>query len=128
MHETVTAALADFEVSATLTTDTVWAPEVEGAVYRPALEMDPTVEFPPAIPSTVQFTAWLVVPVTVAVNCWVAEQAILEDVGLMLTAICWEAGSFAGGCDVLPLPPLPPQRTIRTAKDNANVTSRTRGA
>ena len=48
--------------------------------------MVPIVESPPATPSTDHCTAVFVVPVTVAVNCFVALTAMLADVGLMLTA------------------------------------------
>ena len=35
----------------------IWcSPAVDGGVYKPLLEMVPTVEFPPAMPSTDQFT------------------------------------------------------------------------
>jgi hypothetical protein len=44
----------------------------EGAVYSPAVEIVPTVAFPPVVPFTCQVTAVLEVPVTVAVNCCVA--------------------------------------------------------
>jgi hypothetical protein len=40
-----------------------------GAVYSPVSVIVPTVLFPPAIPLTLQFTAVLAVPVTVAANC-----------------------------------------------------------
>ena len=42
---------------------------LDGAVYRPVKEIVPTKELPPATPFTSQFTAVLVVPETVAVNC-----------------------------------------------------------
>jgi hypothetical protein len=40
-----------------------------GAVYKPAPDTVPTVEFPPRIPETSQFTPVLLVPDTAALNC-----------------------------------------------------------
>ena len=57
-----------------------------GAVYRPA-EMVPTMEFPPTIPFTYQFTAVLLVPVTVAVNCLLWPVSRLALVGETETPI-----------------------------------------
>jgi hypothetical protein len=70
----VTAALAVFVVSAALVAITVALPPVgtvNGAVYKPVVEMEPTVELPPTMPFTTQETVVFVVPLTVAVNCWV---------------------------------------------------------
>ncbi len=61
---TVTVADADFVASAELVAVTVYVPAVAGAVYRPEVDMEP--------PVADQVTAVLVVPVTVAENCWVA--------------------------------------------------------
>jgi hypothetical protein len=60
-------------VSATLVAVTVTELEemLEGAVYRPEVDMIPNVEFPPVKPFTDQVTAVLVVPPTVAPNCCV---------------------------------------------------------
>jgi hypothetical protein len=58
----------------------------EGTVYRPLVEMVPTVVLPPVTPSTDHVTAVFVVPVTVAVNCCVEFIARLTEVGLILTA------------------------------------------
>jgi hypothetical protein len=76
LEEAVTVAVADpdFVVSACDTAVTVTVAGLgttEGAVYSPAVEIVPTVEFPPATPFTCQVTAVLEVPVTVAVNCCV---------------------------------------------------------
>src|SRR6202171_3092898 len=63
----VTVALADLLVSATLVavTVTVLGAAIEaGAVYRPAAEIVP------ALGLMVYATAGLLLPVTVAVNCW----------------------------------------------------------
>jgi hypothetical protein len=75
---TVTVADADFEVSATLTAVTVYVPGVAGAVNTPLLETDP--------PVVDQFTDVLLVPVTLAVNCWVAPAMTVAEAGLMVTA------------------------------------------
>jgi hypothetical protein len=53
---TATAALALSDEFATLVAVTVWFPAAEGAVYKPALVMVPTLEFPPPMPSTDQVT------------------------------------------------------------------------
>ncbi len=70
--EIVTVALAERVVSYALVAFTVTEPPegtATGAVYRPVLEMVPTVELPPWTPFTDQSADVLVVPVTVAVNC-----------------------------------------------------------
>jgi hypothetical protein len=69
-------ALAVFVVSAALMAVTVTEPPVgadDGAVYKPAVEIVPTVELPPVTPFTCQLAAVLVEPDTVALNCWVLE-------------------------------------------------------
>jgi hypothetical protein len=60
---------------------------VEGEVYKPALETVPSVEFPPASPFTLQVTAVLVVPFTVAVNCCVFDTGTDAVAGDRLTEI-----------------------------------------
>jgi hypothetical protein len=82
---TVTAALADFVLSASLMTVTVCDPAVPGAVYSPPVETVPTVEFPPTTPSTRHCLPWFVVLVIVTVNCCFALTASVAEVGLMLT-------------------------------------------
>jgi hypothetical protein len=52
-----------------------------GAVYNPVVEMNPTVEVPPATPFTVQVTAVFVVLVSVGVNCCVKLVVTDADVG-----------------------------------------------
>jgi hypothetical protein len=67
----VTCAEPDLLVSAADTAVTVTVAgegTMAGAVYRPELEIVPTVELPPFTPLTCQVTAVFVVPVTVAVN------------------------------------------------------------
>ena len=56
-----------------------------GAVYRPELEIVPTVALPPATPFTCQVTAVLLVFCTVALNCWVPPAATVADVGEIVT-------------------------------------------
>jgi len=56
-----------------------------GALYKPAVEMSPTVEFPPATPLTLQFTNCVVELVTVAVNCCDALVTTVAAAGLTVT-------------------------------------------
>jgi hypothetical protein len=63
-----------------------------GATYRPLVEMNPTDWFPPAIPSTSQFTAVLGDPFTDAVNCCVPKFATETALGDTLTEIGTAAG------------------------------------
>ena len=67
----VTVALAVLAEAKALcaVTVTMFVDGLDGAVYKPAGEIVPTEEFPPAMPPTNQFTAVFVVPETVAVNC-----------------------------------------------------------
>jgi hypothetical protein len=58
-----------------------------GAVYSPELETVPTVALPPCVPFTYQFTEALVVPVTVAVNCWLEPLFTVAEVGDTATVI-----------------------------------------
>ncbi len=54
-------------------------------MYRPELEIVPTVALPPVTPFTCQVTAVLLVFCTVAVNCWVPLAATVADVGAIVT-------------------------------------------
>ena len=66
-----TIALADFDVSTVLITDTViddGEGSTAGAVYSPFAEMVPTVAFPPLIPSMFHVTPDLEAGVTFAAN------------------------------------------------------------
>ena len=56
-----------------------------GAVYRPELEIVPTVALPPVASFTCQVTAVLLVFCTVAVNCCVPPTATVADVGEIMT-------------------------------------------
>ena len=60
----VTCAEPDLLLSAMLVAVTVYVPALCGAVYRPLLLIVPALAF--------QLTVVLLVPVTEAVNCWVA--------------------------------------------------------
>jgi hypothetical protein len=82
---TVNEALPTLALFACAMAVTVWLPMRDGAVYSPADEIVPMVEFPPAIPSTLQVTFWLVLPVTVAPNCWVALNAMEALAGVIET-------------------------------------------
>jgi hypothetical protein len=69
----VTVAVADLlesacEVAVTLTVDGLGT--VVGAVYRPELESVPQADPLHPAPDRLHVTAVLLVPVTVAVNCW----------------------------------------------------------
>jgi len=86
----VTVAAADFVVSACETAVTVTVAglgAVAGAVKRPEVEIVPWVESPPATPLTCQVIAVFVVPVTVPVNCSVAEGATVPVGGAIVTVI-----------------------------------------
>ncbi len=77
---TVTVAKADFVVSATLVALTVYVPAVEGAVYRPLVETVP--------PLADQVAAVLLVPLTVAENCWVPlvnSEALVGEIEIATT-------------------------------------------
>jgi len=84
----------------TVTVVVLWT--VAGAVYRPELEIVPTVALPPVTPFTCQVTAVLLV-FTVAVNCCVPPVATVAEVGEMVTF------TGIGGCvfDTTPQPVLP---------------------
>jgi hypothetical protein len=84
---TVTVALAEFVETEALCAVTVTAlvGAIEGALYKPVEEIVPTDKFPPTIPSTSQFTAVLVVPETVAVNCCESPTCTLALPGEIVT-------------------------------------------
>jgi hypothetical protein len=62
-------AVALLLVLARLIARTVCVPKLCGGVYKPEVEIVPTVLLPPVNPSTVHRTDLLVVLVIVAVNC-----------------------------------------------------------
>src|SRR5205823_10523031 len=84
----VTCAEADFVGSAcdTAVTATVAGfGTTAGAVYRPELDIVPTVALPPLTPLTCQVTAVLLVFCTVAVNCCVPPAPTVADTGEIVT-------------------------------------------
>ena len=60
------------------------------------MEMSPTVEFPPVIPATCQLILVLVVPVTVAANCFDWPACTVALVGEMATLIVVGVGLGLG--------------------------------
>src|SRR5271157_73458 len=82
----ITATVTDAEIAvfAWETAVTVTVPELgtaAGAVYRPEVDMVPTVELPPAAPFTSQVTAVLEFPDTIAANCCVLLVDTVAPVG-----------------------------------------------
>src|SRR6185437_2888281 len=74
-----------------------------GAVKLPLESIVPSVELPPATPLTLQMTAVLLSPVTLAAKFWVAPRSTVAVAGLTVTAtVCvrvtvaeaWTAGSW----------------------------------
>jgi hypothetical protein len=95
----VTVADAVFEVSATLVAITLTELGLSaftGAVYSPSVDTVPTEVLPPLTPFTVQVTFVLLLPVTVAVNCWVCPNLTVAAVGLIVIATV---------CLLVPQPP-----------------------
>src|SRR5215470_8652682 len=87
-----TVTLADPESAAfateTATTVTVGGFGMElGAVYNPVALIVPTVALPPDMPFTCQLTAVFVVPVTLAMNCFVAPGLTVAEAGVTVTTI-----------------------------------------
>src|SRR2546423_886466 len=106
----VTCAEADFVGSAcdTAVTATVAGfGTTAGAVYRPELDIVPTVALPPLTPLTCQVTAVLLVFCTVAVNCCVPPAPTVADTGEIVTrttavgvmVTCAEADFVGSACD-----------------------------
>jgi hypothetical protein len=98
----VTVALPDWKLSATLVAVTVtdcWPAMLPGAVYSPLEEMLPTLGL------SDQVTAVLVVPVTVAVNCWVPPGPSVTLSGLTETAMARLTVKVAGTVTLV-FPPL----------------------
>ena len=88
MMEMVTAAVANFVLSATLVarTETVLGEGATvGAVYKPVAETVPQAAPAQPVPVTLQVTAVFVVPVTVSVNCCVPPARTVTVVGLTVT-------------------------------------------
>ena len=93
---TVTDAIADFVVSATLVAVMLTGVSAltDGAVNNPELEIDPWL--------VVQVTAVLPVPVTVAENCCVAPDATVALLGETDTATVGGGGGGGGGAPERP--------------------------
>jgi hypothetical protein len=86
---TVTVAEADFVVSAADVALIVTAAgdgTVDGAVYTPAVEIIPTVEFPPFTPLTLHVTAMFAVFVTAAMNVCMPPVGTVAVGGVTVTA------------------------------------------
>jgi hypothetical protein len=110
----VTTAVATWVVSAwdvAVTVTVLLVVTLVGAVYRPVELMVPITASPPASPLTAHFTAVLVEPVTIAVNCCVVPPATFAVVGETVIETV-----------VVVLFLLPPQ----PAQSNATATSRGR--
>jgi hypothetical protein len=75
---TLTAAEADLLVSAMLVAVTTKLPALMGAVYIPPEEMFPPLAF--------QLTAVLLVPLTLAANCWLLPNGSDDELGNTATA------------------------------------------
>jgi hypothetical protein len=75
----VTVAFAVTDESATIAAVTVCDPAAAGAVYMPPDVIFPTVELPPATPSTDHATVVFEMFCTVAVNCVLAPAARVTD-------------------------------------------------
>ena len=69
---TTAEALAVASATLTAVAVTLEFGVVAGALYSPSDEIVPVMVFPPVTPFTSQVTAEFFVPVTIAVNCWVA--------------------------------------------------------
>jgi hypothetical protein len=84
---TVTVALADCVEAEALCAVTLRGPfgTLDCPVYKPLEEIVPTDEFPLETPATSQFTAVLVVPETVAVNCCDTPTCTLALPGQIVT-------------------------------------------
>ena len=80
---------------------------LEGAVYRPVLEIVPVAALPPAIPSALQFTAVELAPVTVAVNCSVPPKVTIALCGAMATLTLLGRFGFTDDVPVNPHPAAP---------------------
>src|SRR3954463_15961127 len=92
---------------------------VAGAVYMPAELMVPTVVLPPGTASTLQVTAVLLVPVTLAVYTCVPPGAKVADGGVTVTVMfCVGVGAGAGVELPDPESPPPPQERATVESDS----------
>jgi hypothetical protein len=87
-EKSVTTAVAtpDWLGSAALVALIEWVPTAAGGVYKPDDVIVPELAFPPAMPSTLQVTAWFVLLLTLAEYC--CDCLKVSDVarGLTVTA------------------------------------------
>lgn len=90
--------------------------QVEGAVYKPALEIVPLAALPPAIPLTLQFIAVELVPVTVAVNCAVPPNITVALCGAMVTLTLLGRFGFNDDAPVNPHPVAPRTANAMSAR------------
>src|SRR2546427_9130 len=79
--------MAEFATLAAGTGTAVGLGAGAGGGEGPLLWIVPTGGFPPCMPFTLQATAVLLVPVTVAVNCWVAPAWTVPEVGEIVTVM-----------------------------------------
>ena len=77
--------LSTCDVAVTVTVPPPDDGTVAGAWNNPLFEIVPTVALPPATPFTLQFTAGLLFPVTVAVNCCSAPTTTVGALGETVT-------------------------------------------
>jgi len=92
---------------------------IAGAVYRPAAVIVPAAAVPPLAPLTLQLTAGLELPITVAENCWVAPRITLALLGVTFT----ETADEEPMCE--PPPPVPVPPTILEQPEKSIPASRT---
>jgi hypothetical protein len=105
---TATEALPDWVGLATLVATTVCVPAVLGGAYKPLELIVPTVELPPAMPSTVQVAA--PPPGTLAVNCWDCDRvsaAYFGATGKLFPDVMLTTAEAAA------LPPTPEQVSVK---------------
>ncbi|HEY3989174.1 MAG TPA: hypothetical protein VGM02_07740 [Acidobacteriaceae bacterium] len=95
----VTVMLCEVEALATLVAVMVTVAGcgiVAGAVYSPVDEINPAAALPPATPSTLQVTAWFVVPLTAAVYCaCVPTVTLVAPLSAIVTGV--DAGRIVAG-------------------------------
>jgi hypothetical protein len=107
---TVTVAVEDLLLSATLVACTVKVPALLGAEYIPLPEIVP--------PLADQVTAVLLVPLTMAVNCCVSPVCSEAEEGLRLTETTGGGASCEAVDAVTPQPAV--ARANATAANNSN--------
>jgi hypothetical protein len=76
-----------------------------GAIKIPSAEIVPMVAFPPLMPFTLQVTATLLTPATVALSCSVLPNKTVAVVGFIETVMV--GGGGGGEPELAPPPPQP---------------------